>query len=59
MPLISVLALYSNGYPVVGITCDCMGHLTQGDRNDVMYIANIFNGVVEEYDPDKNHTDIF
>ena len=59
MPLINVLVLNGNSYPVVTVIRDCTGHRAEGGKEDVLFIANLFNSVVKEYDPNQNCTDIF
>jgi hypothetical protein len=59
MPLINVLVLNGNSYPVVAAIRDCTGHRADGGKKDTLYITNLFNVIVVEYDPDKSCTDIF
>ena len=53
MPLINVLVLNSISYPVEAVIRDCTCHLVEGDKKDMLYIADLFDGIVVQYDPDK------
>ena len=59
MPLINVLGMSGNSHPVVVAVNDCTEHMAAGGKKDASYISAIFEDRVAEYDPTKEHTDLF
>ena len=59
MPLINVLGMSGNSHPVVVAVNDCTEHMAAGGKKDASYISAIFEDKVGEYDPTKEHTDLF
>ncbi len=59
MALMNILAL-SGAFPPMTISIqDCTKHMAEGGKKDALYIANLFDEKVMEYDPLKTCTDVF
>ena len=59
MPLMNILAVSGSTPPLTIGIVDCTGHMAAGGKKDAMYIADIFEDKVEEYDPNHTLTDVF
>ena len=59
MPLLNILAMSGSTPPLTVGIVDCTKHMAAGGKKDAMYIADIFEDKVEEYDPNHSLTDLF
>jgi hypothetical protein len=59
MPMINILALCADTPPITAAIQDCTKHLQEGGKKDALYIANIFDNIVKEYNPKGTLTDAF
>jgi hypothetical protein len=51
MPLMNILALNGTIAPVTVLIHDCTKHMEEEGKEDVPYIAELFEGKVTEYNP--------
>ena len=52
--------LSENTCPVISDIYDCLsGHILATGKKDPLYIADLFNGVVVKFDPNKNRVNGF
>ncbi len=59
MALMNILAM-SSAFPPMTISIqDCTKHMVEGGKKDTLYIADLFDKKVMEYDPLKTCTDVF
>jgi hypothetical protein len=59
MALLNILAM-SGAFPPMTISIqDCTKHVVEGGKKDALYIANLFDEKVIEYNPLKTCTDVF
>ena len=58
-PLLNVMVMHGNCYPVAAAIRDCTDHLAAGGTKNCTYIAEVFTALVVEYDPKGTDTDIF
>jgi hypothetical protein len=59
MALMKILAM-SSAFPPMAISIqDCTKHMAEGWNKDALYIANLFDQKVMEYDTLKTCTDVF
>jgi hypothetical protein len=59
MPLMNILAACADTPPITVSIQDCTKHLQQGGKKDALYIAEMFDDIVKEYDPNGTLTDAF
>jgi hypothetical protein len=59
MPLMNILAACADTPPITVSIQDCTKHLQQGGKKDASYIAEMFDDIVKEYDPNGTLTDTF
>ena len=59
MPLMNILAACADTPPITVSIQDCTKHLQQGGKKDASYIAEMFDSIVKEYDPNGTLTDAF
>ena len=59
MPLMNILAACADTPPITVSIQDCTKHLQQGGKKDASYIAEMFDDIVKEYDPNGTLTDAF
>ena len=59
MPLINVLGLCADSPPTCVAIEDCSGHMSAGGRKDARYIAELMEGIIQPYDPDKSRSTLF
>ena len=59
MPLMNILALNGTTVPMTVLIHDCTKHMEEGGKKDAPYIAELFEGKVMEYDPQRLCTDVF
>ena len=59
MPLFNVLAMSGSSTPMTINIVDCTKHMAAGGKKDASYIADIFEEIAEDYDPDHTLIDIF
>ena len=59
MPLMNILALNGTTVPMTVLIHDCTKHMEEGGKKDAPYIAELFEGKVMEYDPQRLCTDEF
>jgi len=59
MPLMNILAACADTPPITVSIQDCSNHLEQGGKKDASYIAEMFDNIVKEYDPNGTLTDAF
>jgi hypothetical protein len=59
MPLINILASCVDTPPITITIQDCTMRLQEGGKKDALYIADIFNDIVKEYDPKGTLTNLF
>ncbi len=59
MALMNILTM-SNAFPLMIISFqDCTKHMAEGGKKDALYIANLFDKKVMEYNTLKTCTDVF
>jgi hypothetical protein len=59
MPLMNILALNGTTAPRTVLIHDCTKHMEEGGKKDALYIAELFEGKVTEYNPQRLCTDVF
>jgi hypothetical protein len=59
MPLMNILAMSGVTPPITISIQDCSKHMADGGKKDALYIADMFEEKVIEYDPEKIYTDVF
>jgi len=59
MPLMNILAACTYTPPITVSIQDCVKHLQQGGKKDASYIAEMFDDIVKEYNPNGTLTDAF
>jgi hypothetical protein len=59
MALMNILAMSGACPPMTISIQDCTKHMVEGGKKDALYIANLFDEKVMEYDPLKTCTDVF
>jgi hypothetical protein len=59
MPLINVLGICGFSTPKVLSIHDCSDHLAGGGKKDAPFVAQLFEGEVEQLDPQKKLTNVF
>jgi hypothetical protein len=59
MPLMNILAMSGVTPPITILIQDCSKHMADGGKKDALYIADMFEEKVIEYDPEKIYTDVF
>jgi hypothetical protein len=59
MPLMNILALNGTTAPMTVLIHDCTKYMEEGGKKDAPYIAELFEGKVMEYDPQRLCTDVF
>ncbi len=45
--------------PVVVSICNCTNHMSEGGKEIVTYIAEMFQDKVNKFDPNSRNTDVF
>ncbi len=55
----NILAVCADTPPITVSIQDCTKHLQQGGKKDASYIAEIFDDIVKEFDPNGTLTDAF
>ena len=58
MALFNVMVLNGNSYSVVPAIRDCTGHLSKAGKKDALFIADVFSGLLLDFDAEKNRVDI-
>jgi hypothetical protein len=59
MALMNILAM-TGAFPPMTISIQhCTKHMAEGGKKDTLYIANLFDKKVMEYNPPKTFTDVF
>jgi hypothetical protein len=59
MALMNILAMSGATPPMTISIQDCTEHMAEGGKKDALYIANLFEEKVKEYDPTTICTDVF
>ena len=59
MALFNVIVLNGNSYLVVAAIKDCTGHLSKAGKKDALFIADVFSGLLLNFNAEKNRVDIF
>ncbi len=59
MLLMNILALSGTTAPMTVLIHNCIKHMEEGGKKDATYIAELFEGKVMEYDPQRLCTDVF
>ena len=59
MPLTNILGACADTPPITVSIQDCTKHLQQGGKKDASYVAEMFDDIVKEFDPNGTLTDAF
>jgi hypothetical protein len=59
MALLNILAMFGACPPMTISIQDCTKHMAEGRKKDALYIADLFEEKVMEYNPLKTCTDVF
>ena len=59
MPLMNILAMSGKTPPNTVSIQDCSKHMAEGGKKDALYIADLFEEKVLEFDPQRIYTDVF
>ena len=60
MALMNSILAMSGAFPPMTISIqDCTKHMAEGGKKDALYIVDLFDKKVMEYDPLKTCTDVF
>ena len=59
MPLMYILAMSGVTLPITILIKDCSKHMAEGEKKDALYIADLFEEKVLEYDTQRIYTDVF
>jgi hypothetical protein len=59
MALMNIFAMSGAFPPMTIYIQDCTKHMVEGGKKDALYIANLFDQKVMEYNPLKTCTDVF
>ena len=55
---VNVMVLNGNPYPVVAAIKDCTDHLSKTGKKNSLFIADVFSGLLLDFDAEKNRVDI-
>ncbi len=57
--MLNMMVMCVDVNPVVVSICDCTNHMSEGGQKDSTYMAEMFQEMVNEFDPKDRHTDVF